>query len=66
MKKLKKQLGHHEEIEDVKNNKQKIMNEIANMETKIVQYQKEISDLLTVQKKLNKTMESWEKQDNVN
>lgn len=61
MKKLKKQLGHHEEIEDVKNNKQKIMNEIANMETKIVQYQKEISDLLTVQKKLNKTMESWEK-----
>lgn len=31
------------------------------METKINQYQKDISDLLATQKKLNKTMESWEK-----
>ena len=35
MNKLKKQLEGYEEIEDVKNNKQKFLNEQANVEKKI-------------------------------
>ena len=40
MKQLKKQIDKKEEVEDLKNNKQKLINEQANIDKKIKEYKK--------------------------